>query len=89
MGIILTQDVVTPEYVTTRSALILDHFLVLIDTMCHLPFLVLPAHPNFRRMDWKKLRAYLVDGLPFKPILPYKVAIYTCLYELFSTVLET
>jgi hypothetical protein len=83
--IILTQDVVIPKYATTCFALILDHS----PTQCHLPFLVPPARPDFRWTDWKKLHARLEDGLPFKLILPNKVTIYMCLYELFSAVLET
>ena len=52
LDIAVTKDIPFPLYLTSCSALSLDHLPVLIDTACHSFFHHTPVRTNFRRTDW-------------------------------------
>ena len=87
LDIVITKDLVTPVYLTTCSALTLDHLPTLIDTRCRSSFLSPPDCPDLRRTEWSKFQACLEAGLPTKPDFLNEVATDACVKELSSAIL--
>jgi len=82
----LTEDLASPVYLTTCSALSSDRLPILIDTQCRSFFLSLADRPDLRRTDWPKFHACLEAGLPSNPDLPNEVAIDACVKEMSSAI---
>jgi len=78
LDIVITKKLSFPVYLTSCSALSLDHLLVLIDTVCRSSFHHPPDHPDFRRTDWANFQTHLEDLIPFDLELHNEMAIDTC-----------
>jgi len=84
----ITKNLSFPVYLTSCSALSLDHLLVLIDTACHSSF----HHPldrlDFRHTDWANFQTHLEELIPFDPELHNEMAINTCIENFSGAVLK-
>jgi hypothetical protein len=67
LDIAVTKDLPFPVYLTSCSALSLDHLPVHIDTSCRSSFHHTPDRPNFRRTDCANFQTHLEDQIPFDP----------------------
>ena len=88
LGIIITKDLPSPVHLILCSALISDHLPLIIDTICCSCFLHPPHHPDFKHTDWASFQACLEDDIPIKPDLHNRVAIDTCVENLFSAIMK-
>ena len=75
-------------YLTSCSALSLDHLPVLIDTVCRSSFQYPPDRPVFRRTDWANFETHVEDEIPFDPELHKGMAIDTCVENFSVAVLK-
>jgi len=87
LDIVITQNLTTPVYLTSCSALSSDHLPVLIDTTCRSSFQHPPDRPEFRRTDWANFQTHLEDQIQLDPELHDGMAIDTCV-ENFGAVLK-
>ena len=78
-------DLPSPVYLFVCSALSLDHLPIIIDVMCHSPFLQPQDRPDFRPIDWVNFQAHLEDEIPKNPDLHKVVSIDTCVENLSCT----
>jgi hypothetical protein len=78
LGIVITQNLSSPVYLTSCSALSSDHLQVLIDTACRPSLQHPPDRPDFRRTDRAKFQTHLKDQIPFDSELHNGMAIDTC-----------
>jgi hypothetical protein len=69
LDILITNDLSSPVYLTSCSALSSDHLPVLIDTTCRSSFQHPPDRPDFRRTLWANFQTHLEDQIPFNPEL--------------------
>ena len=75
-------------YLTSCSALCLDHLPVRIDTTCRSSFQHPPDRPDFRRTDWVNFQVNLEDQIPFDRELHNGMAIDTCVEKFYGAVLK-
>ena len=87
LDIVITKNLSSSVYLTSCSALSLDHLPVLIYTVCCSPFQHPPDHSDFMHTDWANFQTHLEDQIPFNPKLHSKMAIDTCIENFFNTVL--
>ena len=78
LGVVITKKLSSPVYLTSCSALSLDHLPVLIDTACRSSFQHPPDRSDFRFTDWAKLQTHLKDQIPFNRELHNEMAIDKC-----------
>jgi hypothetical protein len=78
-------DLPSPGYLFSCSVKSLDHLPIIIDTMCHSPFIQPPDHPDFRPIDWAKFQAHLECEIPINLVVHKVVAINTCIENLSGT----
>jgi hypothetical protein len=88
LDIIITKKRPPPVPMTSCSALSSDYLPFLNDTICRSSFLHPPHHPNFKCTYWANLQACLEDEIPIKPDLHNRVAIDTCVENLFGAVMK-
>jgi hypothetical protein len=69
LDIVITQKLTFPVYLTSCSALNLDHLLVIIDSACRSSFQHPPDRPDFRSTDWANFETHLEDQIKFDPEL--------------------
>jgi hypothetical protein len=78
LDIMITQNLSSPVYLISCSALTSDH-LPLIDTACRSSFQHPPDRPDFRRTNWANFQDHLEDKTPFDSELHNGMAIDTCI----------
>ena len=73
LDIVITKKLSFPVYLTSSSALSLDHLSVLIETSCRSSFHKPPDRPDFRLTDWASFQAQLEELIPFDSELQKRV----------------
>jgi len=74
-------------YLTSCSAIILDHLPVLIDTSCRSSFYNIPDRPDLWRTDWASFQIQLEEIIAFDSELHNELAIDTCVENFSGAVL--
>jgi hypothetical protein len=88
LDIVITRDLRSSVYLTSCSALSLDHLPAIIDTSCRSYFQHQPDRPDFRPTDWANFQAQLEAEIPFNPELHNVMAIDTCVENVSGAVLK-
>jgi len=88
LDIVITKKLSFPVYLTSCSALGLDHLPVLIDTSCRSSFHHPPDRPDFRRTDWANFQTHLEEVILFDPEFHNEMTIDTCVENFSSAVLK-
>jgi len=88
LNIVMTKKLSFPVYLTSCSALSLDHLPVLTDTACRSPSHHPPDRHNLRRTDWANFQTHLEDVIQFDPELHNEMVIDTCVEHFSGAVLK-
>jgi hypothetical protein len=86
LDIVITKDIVTPDYLTTCSAPRSNHITVPIDTLCRSSISNPPECPDLRRTERYKFQVSLEFGLSFNPDLSNELPIDARVKKISSTV---
>ena len=86
LDVVITRDLPTSVVFTSSSALISDHFPVLIDSGCR-PFDHPPDRPDARCTDWATFQTHMEAEIPINPELHSGTDIDACVENLSGAIL--